>query len=404
MSNAWIELGLSRVDPARPAAASAVEGAPVEQAGAPVAPDSAATLARLVAELLDIIGDMAPDSLGLDTAAFREALGQTAERVTADPERLTAQMIAECVNLCHAFLRRAQAHLAERETEFAELVAVLQEMVSTLGGGDSFNDQLDRSAERLHKIVDINDIRILKRRMLVEIETVRRLAQEKRSQDEVHRRFFSGEIERLQVRLAQSMEEASLDQLTRVANRGRFERTVHQWMRAHRSSGQPFVLVLLDVDDFKGINDTFGHQEGDRVLKEIARTLSASVRPTDLVGRYGGDEFVLMLGHTTAAQAMDRLRQIMTTLGQTTVGPPGVVPPVALTLSIGVTDWAVEDEIADLIGRADQAMYESKRAGKNRIEVRRRASKSRLFQNGRPVVGAVDAAAPEVPELRRAAR
>jgi diguanylate cyclase len=403
MSNVWIELGLSRVDRAQGAAAAeSPEAAPERRAAVPLADGPPLEMAaRLVAELLDIIGDMAPDSLGLDTAAFRQALGETAARVAASPDQLTAQMVAECIDLCQAFQRRAQAHLAERETEFSELIAVLQEMVSTLGGGDSFNDQLDRSAERLHKIIDINDIRILKRRLLVEIETVKRLAQEKRAQDEAHRRFFSGEIERLQVRLAQSMEEASLDQLTRVANRGRFERTVQQWMRSHRSSGQPFVLVLLDVDNFKGINDTFGHPEGDRVLVAIARTLSASVRPTDLVGRYGGDEFVLMLGHTTAAQAMDRLRQIMATLSQTTVGSPSTVPPMTLTLSIGVTDWAVEDEMADLVGRADQAMYEAKRAGKNRIEVRRRPSKSRLFQNGRPVAGAVDAGEAQ---LRRAAR
>jgi diguanylate cyclase (GGDEF)-like protein len=81
------------------------------------------------------------------------------------------------------------------------------------------------------------------------------------------------------MRLAQSMEEASVDQLTRVANRGRFERTAQQWIRAHRASGHPFVLALIDVDNFKAINDTFGHPEGDRVLVEIARTLFQNGRP-----------------------------------------------------------------------------------------------------------------------------
>ena len=93
-----------------------------------------------------------------------------------------------------------------------------------------------------------------------------------------------------------------------------------------------------------------------------------------------------------AAQAQERLRQIMGTLSRTPVGSPDVVPPLALTLSIGVTDWTSEDEMADLVGRADQAMYDAKRAGKNRIEIRRRPAKSRLFQNGRPVAGMVEAA------------
>jgi hypothetical protein len=87
--------------------------------------------------------------------------------------------------------------------------------------------------------------------------------------------------ERLQIRLAQSVEEASLDQLTRVGNRGRFERTLRQWVRSHRTTGVPFVLAMVDVDDFKQINDSFGHLEGDRVLSEIARTLATGVRSTD---------------------------------------------------------------------------------------------------------------------------
>jgi diguanylate cyclase (GGDEF)-like protein len=140
------------------------------------------------------------------------------------------------------------------------------------------------------------------------------------------------------------------------------------------------------------------------VLVEIARTLGSTVRSTDLVARYGGDEFVVMLSHTTAAQSQDRLRQIMTALSNTAVGTPDVVPPIHLTLSIGMTDWAAEDEMADLVGRADQAMYEAKRAGKNRIEVRRRPAKSKLFQNGRPVPGSLDEQPTAAPELRRAAR
>jgi len=399
MSNAWIELGLSRPDPPSSPHEPGVEGE--ASVGATPATPEPSSARKLVVDLLGVIGDMAPESPDLDTATFRQHLARVAEQVTSAPEALTARLAADCVERCNGFLGRARARLAERETEFSQLIAVLSEMVATLGG--TFNDQLDRSAERLHKIVDINDVRILRRRLAVEIETLKRLSVEKRVQDSGHKAHFSTEIERLQVRLAQSIEEASVDPLTKVANRGRFERTLQQWLRAHRASGHPFVLALIDVDHFKTINDTFGHPEGDRVLLELARTLSSTVRPTDLVARYGGDEFVVMLADTTASQSQARLRQIMTKLGTTVVGTPDLVPPLTLTLSIGVTDWAADDEMADLVGRADQAMYEAKRGGKNRVEIRRRAPKSRLFENGRPMAGGALEPALDTSEMRRAA-
>jgi diguanylate cyclase (GGDEF)-like protein len=379
MSKSWIELGLSRPEP-RPEVRQA---RPAERAAPPTARPSDPL--PLILDLLTVIGDMAPECSGLDTDQFRRELSRFASRLTASPDAITQALAAECVHYCTTFLDEARDRLAERESEFADLITLLSEMVAMLGGGNTFADQLDRSAERLHRIVDINDIRILKRRLAVEIETLKRLSAEKRAQDDSHRSFFSTEIERLQARLAQSMEEASLDALTRVANRGRFERTLQQWVRAHRSNGHPFVVALIDVDNFKEINDTYGHQEGDRVLVEIARSLLSAFRPTDVIARYGGDEFVLMLSHTTASQAQDRLKQVMAQITRLTVGHDPVRAGL-LSLSIGVTEWSVEDEASDLIERADTAMYDAKKGGKNRLEVRRRPTRSRLFHNGRPVV------------------
>jgi diguanylate cyclase (GGDEF)-like protein len=182
------------------------------------------------------------------------------------------------------------------------------------------------------------------------------------------------------------MGEASLDQLTKIANRGRFERTLHQWVVAHRASGLPFVLAMVDVDHFKHINDSYGHPEGDRVLVEIGKTLASGVRATDLVARYGGDEFVVMLAHSTSAQALTRITALTERLSSIRIGadPEGA----NLTLSVGATEWSADDEPDEMISRADSAMYQAKRAGKNRVEVARRATRSKLFHNGRPVVAA----------------
>jgi diguanylate cyclase (GGDEF)-like protein len=400
MSNTWIELGLARPDHKAPLRAPELPSE--ERSPAATMSTGAAPLAKLAADLLALLASSVPDSHDLDTADFRRRLATYGARFL-DGEPVTAALAEECLACCRAFLDRAHAQLAERETEFTELVGLLSEMVGTLGGKEEgFCTQLDRSTERLHRMVDINDIRILKRRLALEVETLKKLSEEKRSSDEALRSHYATEIDRLQIRLAQSIEEASLDQLTRIANRGRFERALQQWVGAHRTTGLPFVLAMVDVDNFKQINDTFGHPEGDRVLLEISRALAAGVRSTDLVARYGGDEFVIMLAHSTAGQALERVKTLIATLAAITVGQAD--SGFALTLSVGATEWSVEDEPQDLIARADAAMYQAKRAGKNRVEVVRRQARSRLFHNGRPVLASEDTSAPEEPSLLRRVR
>jgi len=387
MSNTWIELGLSRPGPQRESPTAAVAVAPQ-----PVA-DGPSPLVWLASELLRLLEVSVPEGAALETERFKEQLRHFALQLTESHE-VTRTFCEEILSACRAFYERAQAHLAERESEFSDLMRMLGDMMTTLDGSSaSFTAQLDRSAERLTRMVDINDIRILKRRLAIEVEALKKLGIEKRAADEAMRTTFTHEIERLQVRLAQSMEEASLDQLTKIANRGRFERTLHQWVVAHRASGLPFVLAMVDVDNFKHINDGYGHPEGDRVLVEIGKTLASGVRATDLVARYGGDEFVVMLAHSTSAQALTRITALTERLSSIRIGDDAEGPH--LTLSVGATEWTVDDEPDEMISRADSAMYQAKRAGKNRIEIARRATRSKLFHNGRPVA----ASAPEAEDL-----
>lgn len=159
---------------------------------------------------------------------------------------------------------------------------------------------------------------------------------------------------------------ALYDPLTSILNRrGFFERVEFELMRAKRS-GQAFSLLLIDLDNFKQTNDIMGHSAGDAVLKSVAVQFAQSVRATDIVGRYGGEEFVVFLPETdqeAAHQLADRLRSAVEN---------HLVQHAELTLnttaSIGVTtSLHIQEPLETLLSRADRALYQAKNSGKNRV-------------------------------------
>jgi diguanylate cyclase (GGDEF)-like protein len=158
---------------------------------------------------------------------------------------------------------------------------------------------------------------------------------------------------------------ATRDALTQVYNRGYFtERLEAEAVRALRT-GQAMALLMIDADEFKSINDRFGHAAGDRVLQLMAQACQASLRPYDLLARFGGEEFVVLLPETTLAQACEvaeRVIAAVAALGPAT--PTG--EPLRVTVSVGVAVLASTDSGGtSLLHRADAALYQAKRNGRN---------------------------------------
>lgn len=159
---------------------------------------------------------------------------------------------------------------------------------------------------------------------------------------------------------ARYRELASIDGMTGLYNRRHFIDMAEGAYAHARWFGQSLVALMIDVDHFKEINDEFGHAVGDRVLAELAQSCRDHVRPDDIVGRYGGDEFMIMIAGTSSVRAV----QIAVRL---TEAPTRVTAsdgtPVPYTISIGVAESAGCRDLPSLLARADLAMYEAKRAG-----------------------------------------
>ncbi|GIW25072.1 GGDEF domain-containing protein [Meiothermus sp.] len=169
---------------------------------------------------------------------------------------------------------------------------------------------------------------------------------------------------RVRLEAAQLYALAHTDPLTQIANRRSIMEALHRALEQNQQTGQPLSLVLLDLDRFKQINDQYGHEAGDRVLVHTAQVLRQNLRQSDVLGRWGGEEFVLVLPNTTlqeAQQLCQRLQQ------QLAANPLDNLRPVSA--SFGVATAVPGDTPDHLISRADTAMYLSKQAGGNRVEV-----------------------------------
>lgn len=160
---------------------------------------------------------------------------------------------------------------------------------------------------------------------------------------------------------------ATVDALTGLRNRRAFAEGIQHEVARARRYGDPLSIVMLDIDHFKRVNDTFGHAAGDLVLAAVGHGVATTARGTDLCARWGGEEFVIALTKTglePACLAAERLRAVIERLVVPT--PEGVTVPA--TASLGVATYTNGDTLESLIDRADRAMYAAKSAGRNRVE------------------------------------
>jgi diguanylate cyclase (GGDEF)-like protein len=167
--------------------------------------------------------------------------------------------------------------------------------------------------------------------------------------------------------LARQARNSVVDELTQLANRRAFVETATKELGRARRSGQSVAVAMLDVDNFKRVNDTWGHAAGDHVLQIVADVLRAELREIDLPARYGGEEFAVVLPDTTASGAEEAAERVRVALESRTIGD-GRTRPQRVTASLGVAATA-EGTLEELVAAADEALYRAKAAGKNRVEV-----------------------------------
>lgn len=155
---------------------------------------------------------------------------------------------------------------------------------------------------------------------------------------------------------------ATQDPLTHIANRFQFDKVFEHSIRLSTRYGRPLSMMLIDIDHFKLVNDRYGHLVGDEVLKQIALLLSNNIRKSDIVARWGGEEFVILLPDNELSSALTLAEAL-----RIRIETDNFTPVEQVTCSIGVVQWGVEDSPDALLKRVDEKLYEAKERGRNRV-------------------------------------
>jgi diguanylate cyclase len=256
--------------------------------------------------------------------------------------------------------RKAEAARQASLTPLLEILQVMEQLKSEVGTHNTEIREVGVQVGHLNVSGELDEI---KHAILNQVTSILK-SNQKLEDDLVCARYH---LEEQAQEIDRTRREARTDVVSGVANRKGFDESL-QWLLAHsHRSGDPFTLILADMDRFKWINDTHGHQTGDQVLERMGALLKSSLRNEDIVARYGGDEFGILLPRTdyeTGAKIAARLRAEIyrSTFPVGTRGEQGVV-----SLSLGVTTVLEGDTVESIIHRADRALYKSKEMGRNRV-------------------------------------
>ncbi len=166
-------------------------------------------------------------------------------------------------------------------------------------------------------------------------------------------------------------EMAMVDGLTGLFVRRYFDARIEEEIERSRRFGTPFAVVMMDIDDFKHLNDTHGHLAGDRVLRDIAAIVKTNMRGVDTAARYGGEELALILPRTELVAALNQAERVRASIAEHRIAGEADCPVLAVTASFGIAAYPESGATTaeDLVRRADRALYRAKRTGKNRVEL-----------------------------------
>lgn len=320
--------------------------------------------------LLYCIKEFSLDLTEIQAEQFKEKMDTLCGHFLGEVKAAKLQrLFADYKDTILAYIEREKAYFSDRDAEFKNIIEVLTSGLTTLGqANQEFNARIYERSLQLEKITYLNDIRKIKEELQHEVNQIKHNVQDKQAHDAQKLALLSQEVKTLRLDVEKAQQASQTDGLTGAANRLAFDMHIKNLVGRNTVTPMACAMLILDIDNFKRINDTYGHPVGDRVILALVQRCRLLIRQDDFLARYGGEEFVVLLHGASLRQGLKRAKVICQAVAEVHYAIDEQRPQETLgfTVSIGVSALRRHDTVASFIERADKALYTAKRQGKNR--------------------------------------
>ena len=325
---------------------------------------------RSIEALIHFLKSFALDVREIHSGQFKDTVDALLERFSSmeRPKQIELHFEHQKASIL-AFIERQHLYISDREKELRDIIELLTKAMANLDiENREFYQRVHDQGEKMDQITLLDDIKKIKSALAHEVAQMREIVNIKKDQDRRQVQHLASQVECLREELEKSKAKSMTDGLTGVYNRQAFNDTIVEVIERSRVMHSTFSLLMLDLDDFKKINDTYGHLVGDQVLVALCQKCRNAIRGDDFMARYGGEEFAIILTGASLRNALKKARSICTAVSTSRYATCSDENDdyLCMTVSIGVTEYRKDDTADSVISRADKALYKAKKSGKNR--------------------------------------